>query len=129
MADIQQLFSFLSYFENTERNFAEIIPQEEIDGETIPGFIQYDEPIVEFAKLYGDLALRKGDYVDYIQEFLARSPSVAEWKQQIKQADRETIQSFLTYFTRKEQFTDGQMKWASENGIIYELLQQLKKME
>ncbi|MBM6614467.1 hypothetical protein JTF06_06140 [Desemzia sp. RIT804] len=128
MADTVKLFDYLSYFEDTSQTFAEVLPKEEIEGEVIPGFIKYDNRIIDFAKEYMDLSLGKGDYTDYIQDFLVSKPSVAEWKEFIQHADLETIQSFLTYFVRKEQFKNGEMKWASENGIIYQLLSRLKEV-
>lgn len=128
MADTVDLFDYLSYFEDTSQTFAEVLPKEEIEGEVIPSFIKYDNRIIDFAKEYMDLSLGKGDYTDYIQDFLVSKPSVAEWKEFVQHADLETVQSFLTYFVRKEQFKNGEMKWASENGIIYQLLSRLKEV-
>lgn len=128
MAETTKLFGYLPYFKNTDQSFAEVLPQEEIEGEVVPGFIKYDSEIIDFAIEYMDLSLRKGDYTDYIHNFLASDPDVTEWKTFIQQADVETIQSFLTYFVRKEQFQNGKMKWACENGIMYQLLFRLKEV-
>ena len=128
MANTETLFNYLSYFKDTDQSFAEVLPQEEIEGEMIPGFIKYDSKIIDFAIEYMDLSLGKGDYTDYIHVFLASNPSVAEWQEFIQRADLETVQSFLTYFVRKEQFKNGKMKWACENGVIYQLLFRLKEV-
>ncbi|MFL2100641.1 DUF6508 domain-containing protein [Desemzia sp. FAM 23991] len=128
MADTESLFEYLSYFKETDQLFAEEIPQEEIEGEVIPGFIKYDSRIIDFAKKYRDLSLEKGDYTDYIHDFLVSEPSSEEWENFIAHADLETIQSFLTYFIRKEHFKNGKMKWAVENGVMYQLLYRLKNV-
>lgn len=128
MANTETLFDYLSYFKDTGQTFAEVLPQEEIEGEMIPGFIKYDSKVIDFAIEYMDLSLGKGDYTDYIHVFLASNPAVTEWIEFIQRADLETIQSLLTYFVRKEQFKNGKMKWACENGVIYQLLFRLKEV-
>lgn len=128
MADTEILFEYLSYFKDTDQSFAEVLPQEEIEGEVIPGFIKYDSKIIDFAKEYMDSSLGKGDYTNYIHDFIISDPTVKDWKEFIQRADIETVRSFLTYFVRKEQFKNGKMKWACENGIIYQLLFRLKEV-